>query len=133
MKKWVQASPVSDFDSVDRKMVDLGGNLQIGLFKVSGDFYAISAWCSHQRATMVHGDLDGFELMCPLHGARFDIRNGQALSLPAVQAVNTYKVKVEDGHVLGPALLVAHADLQGVQRGVRLSSELLHLRKSSDV
>ena len=37
---------------------------------------------------MVHGDLDGYELMCPLHGARFDIRNGAALSLPAVRGVD---------------------------------------------
>ena len=99
MKKWVEASPVSDFDQIDRKMVDLGGHNQIGLFKVNGGFYAVNAWCSHQRATMVHGDLDGFELMCPLHGARFDIRSGQALSLPAVQAVATYKVKVDHGKI----------------------------------
>lgn len=99
MKKWVEAAKEADFENTDRTMVDLGGNLQIGLFNVDGSFYAISAWCSHQKATMVHGDLDGYELMCPLHGARFDIRNGSALSLPAVRPVESYKVKVDDGKI----------------------------------
>ena len=96
MKKWVEAGRVSEFSEDDRKLVDLGGNLQIGLFHVDGEFYAISAWCTHQRATMVHGPLEGCELMCPLHGARFDIRTGKALCLPAFEDVPTYKVKVDE-------------------------------------
>ena len=99
MKQWTEAAKESDFEDNDRTMVDLGGNLQIGIFKVNGQYHAISAWCSHQKATMMHGELDGYELMCPLHGARFDIRNGAALSLPAVRGVDSYKVKVEDGTI----------------------------------
>jgi len=95
MRKWVEAAKVSDFAESDRTMVDLGGSLQIGVFRIDDTYYAISAWCSHQKATMMHGDLDGYELMCPLHGARFDIRNGAALSLPAVRGVDSYKVKVD--------------------------------------
>ena len=100
MKKWVEAARVAEFDDLDRKLVDLGGNRQIGLFKVDGEFLAITAWCTHQRAIMVQGPLDGCELMCPLHGARFDLRTGQALSLPAVEAAKTYPVKVQDGTIL---------------------------------
>ena len=96
MKKWVEAARIEEFAESDRKLVDLGGKLQVGMYKVEGKFYAMNAWCTHQRATMVHGCLEGFELMCPLHGARFDIRNGRALSLPAVQDARTYKVKIED-------------------------------------
>jgi nitrite reductase/ring-hydroxylating ferredoxin subunit len=100
MKKWVKAAAQGEFEDSDRKMVDLGGNLQIGLFKVDGAFHAISAWCSHQRATMIHGSLDGYELTCPFHGARFDVRNGRALSLPAVRPVKSYPVKVEGEDIL---------------------------------
>lgn len=99
MKTWVEAADLEEFEETDRTLVDLGGTLQIGLFRVDGVFYAIDAWCSHQRATMVHGPLDGYELMCPLHGACFDLRNGKALTLPAVQGVATYKTKTEDGKV----------------------------------
>jgi nitrite reductase/ring-hydroxylating ferredoxin subunit len=49
---------------------------------------------------MVHGPLDGHELMCPLHGARYDIRNGAALSFPATTNVKTFKTKTEDGKIL---------------------------------
>ena len=100
MKKWIEVASLEEFKDTDRKMVDLGGMNQIGLFKVDDQFYAMSAWCTHQRATMVHGDLDGYELMCPLHGARFDIRDGAATCLPAVQAADTYKVKIEEGKIL---------------------------------
>jgi nitrite reductase/ring-hydroxylating ferredoxin subunit len=100
MADWMEAAEVSEFEQADRKLVDLGGTLQIGLFKVQEKFYAVSAWCSHERATIVHGDLEGFELTCPLHGARFDIRNGRHLALPAVRPIQSYKVKVTDGKVM---------------------------------
>ena len=98
-KKWVKAADLAEFQATDRKLVDLGGKNQIGLFKINGDFLAVSAWSSHQRATMVHGPLDGYELTCPLHGARFDLRTGAALSLPAVRGVKTFPVKVENDEV----------------------------------
>ena len=99
MKQWVKAADKSEFVETDRKLVDLGGNLQIGLFKVADRFHAINAWCSHQRATMVHGDLHEYELTCPIHGARFDIRNGRALCLPAVRPVKAYPVKVDGNEI----------------------------------
>ncbi len=96
MKEWMEAAEVSDFDRTNRKLVDFGGLQQIGLFKVDDEFYAISAYCTHQQVQMVHGYLDGHELMCPLHGARYDIRSGEALALPAMGPVKTFNVKIED-------------------------------------
>lgn len=97
MKKWVEAASVSEFEATDRKLVECDGASPVGLFRVGEEYFAVSPWCTHQRATMMHGDLEGFELVCPLHGARFDIRSGAALSLPAVRGVATYPVKVESG------------------------------------
>ncbi len=97
--EWREAATEEEFAKTDRKLVDFGGEKQIGLFKVDDKYHAISAWCSHQKASMVHGDLEGHELMCPLHGARFDVRTGKNLSLPAVRPVARYPVKVEDGTV----------------------------------
>lgn len=99
MSRWVEAARVEEFDGTDRKLVDLGGGRKIGLFRVDGDFLAVGAWCTHQRAVMVEGPLDGWELMCPLHGARFDLRTGEALCLPAVEPVATYPTRVSDGIV----------------------------------
>ena len=94
-KQWVEAASFEDFENTDRKMVDLGGHTQIGLFKLDDGYFAISAWCSHQKTSLVHGDIEDHQIMCPLHGARFDLKTGRALSLPAVKPVACYPVKVD--------------------------------------
>lgn len=99
MSQWVEVATEEEFQQTDRKMVDLGGTNQVGLFKLDDGYYAISAWCSHQHASMVHGDIEDHELECPLHGARFDLRTGKNLCLPAVRPVRRYDVKVEDRRI----------------------------------
>jgi 3-phenylpropionate/trans-cinnamate dioxygenase ferredoxin subunit len=100
MENWVEVAALDDFKDVDRKLVDLGGDKQIGLFKLPDGFFAVSAWCSHQKSSIVHGDLYDHEIECPLHGARFDLRTGTQLSLPAVRPIARYDVKVEGNKVL---------------------------------
>ena len=96
MSEWTEAATVAEFEATDRKFVDLGGDQQFGLYVVDGQYYASSAWCTHEKTSLVHGDLEGHEIMCPVHGARFDLRNGRHLCLPATRALKTYPVKVED-------------------------------------
>lgn len=100
MGKWVEVANLEEFKGTDRKLVDLGGNELVGLFKLPDGFFAVSAWCSHQRTSLVHGDLEDHEITCPLHGARFDLRTGQHLSLPAVRPIPRYDVKVEGDKIL---------------------------------
>ncbi len=69
--------------------------MEIGLFRVNGTVYAIDNICSHARAPLSDGELDGYEIACPLHGARFDIRSGEAKTAPAFEPVACYDVKVE--------------------------------------
>ena len=66
---------------------------------VGGDFYALADTCTHDRGPLGEGRLRGHLLECPRHGSRFDIRTGQALTLPAYLPVDTYPVRVEDGLV----------------------------------
>lgn len=99
MSKWVEVASVAEFNHTDRKLVDLGGNLQIGVFKCGNDFFAVSAWCSHQKATMFHGEVMDHKLECPLHGAQFCLRTGQHLSLPAVKPIPRYELKIENGKI----------------------------------
>ena len=81
---------------------DLTGTEEpISLFRDDdGSYYALDDTCSHEDASLAEGWIEAGEVECPLHGARFDIRTGKALSLPAVVAVRTYPVKVEDGSLL---------------------------------
>jgi 3-phenylpropionate/trans-cinnamate dioxygenase ferredoxin subunit len=99
MGAWFEVATEAEFDRTDRKLVDLGGALQIGLFKCDDGYFAISAWCSHQKATMIHGEVVDHELECPLHGARFCLRTGRNVALPAVRPVARYDLKVEAGKI----------------------------------
>ena len=75
------------------------GTLFLGIYLVDGGYYAIEDRCSHDDGPLCEGDREGFEIECPRHGARFDLRSGRVLSLPATEDVETYPVHVRDGEV----------------------------------
>lgn len=72
----------------------------VAIFNVEGTLYAIGDTCSHEEAALSEGDIFGDCVECPLHGAEFDIKTGQAKTLPAVGPVPTYAIKVEGDAVL---------------------------------
>jgi 3-phenylpropionate/trans-cinnamate dioxygenase ferredoxin subunit len=78
------------------------GDLIVGVFNAGGEFYAIEDRCTHDDGPLAEGlfDPDTCVVECPRHGARFDVRTGKALSLPAYIPVATYPVRVEDGVVV---------------------------------
>jgi len=67
----------------------------IVIFNVGGKFYAIADVCTHDGGPLEDGEVEGYEVECPRHGARFDIRSGEALSMPAVVGVPCYETRVE--------------------------------------
>ncbi len=71
--------------------------LPIAIFNVSGKYYAIGDVCTHDDGPLADGELDGYQIICPRHGARFDIRDGKALRLPAVTPTPWYPTRVSDG------------------------------------
>ena len=71
------------------------GDRAVAVCNVSGDLYAIEDVCTHDGASFEQGELDGCEIECPRHGARFDVRDGTATELPAVVPVDTFPVRVE--------------------------------------
>ncbi|HET7559389.1 MAG TPA: non-heme iron oxygenase ferredoxin subunit [Limnochordia bacterium] len=93
---------MSDFVVVaKREDVPLGGALrvevaeqEIALFNIDGEIYAIGDICSHARASLSEGDVDGFTVACPKHGSLFDVRTGEALTLPAFRPVPKYEVRI---------------------------------------
>ncbi len=77
------------------------GELAVGVYNIGGEYYAIEDRCSHDDGPLCEGDWEPDEgvVICPRHGANFDIRTGAALTLPAFQPVSTYTVHVVDGQV----------------------------------
>jgi 3-phenylpropionate/trans-cinnamate dioxygenase ferredoxin subunit len=68
---------------------------KIAVCNVDGTFYAIDDVCTHDGGELDQGELDGDQIECPRHGARFDVKTGRALTLPAVVPVKSYPVQVE--------------------------------------
>jgi 3-phenylpropionate/trans-cinnamate dioxygenase ferredoxin subunit len=93
--------PVAELAPGQVKIVRAGA-LSIGVFNANGELYAIEDRCSHDDGPLAEGDWEPEECVaiCPRHGARFDIRTGRALSLPAYLPVETFPVRVEDGLVI---------------------------------
>ena len=71
------------------------GDREIALCNVDGELYAIDNVCTHDDGSLDQGELDGCEVECPRHGARFDVRNGKAVEGPAILPVDTFDVRVE--------------------------------------
>lgn len=78
------------------------GHIEVAVYNLGGEFYAIENRCSHDNGPLAEGELDAQAgvAVCPRHGARIDIRTGRALTLPAVLPVATFPVVVENGRVI---------------------------------
>ena len=87
-----------DIPDGKRMFVEIDG-LPIVVFRIGGELFAIADICSHDDGPLGDGDLEGYEIVCPRHGARFDIRYGKALALPAIVDIMAYPVRVTDGQI----------------------------------
>jgi 3-phenylpropionate/trans-cinnamate dioxygenase ferredoxin subunit len=96
--EFVQIVEASELPRGERILVEVD-DLPIAIFNVDGKYYAIEDVCTHDGGPLGDGEMDGFQIICPRHGARFDIRSGKALTLPAVLDTPWYPTRVVDGWV----------------------------------
>ncbi|MGH7662033.1 MAG: non-heme iron oxygenase ferredoxin subunit [Vulcanimicrobiaceae bacterium] len=80
------------------KRVEVNGQ-SVLLCNVDGEIYAIEDVCTHDGGALDQGELMGERIMCPRHGAFFDVRTGDALTLPAIFPVQTFKVRTEGDEI----------------------------------
>ena len=87
-----------EFPPGDRFIVEIGRHV-IGVFNVDGEIYAIRDVCTHDDGPLADGKIDGCEIECPRHGARFDLRDGSVTAPPAVIPVPVYPVRIEGDEI----------------------------------
>jgi 3-phenylpropionate/trans-cinnamate dioxygenase ferredoxin subunit len=94
LPRLVTVAKTAEIPPGQREVFDVEG-IYIAVFNVGGTYYAIEDVCTHDDGPLAEGDLHGYEIECPRHGARFDIRTGTVLSMPAVLDVSWFPVRVE--------------------------------------
>ncbi len=98
MSDFVRVCKVGDVADPGKQIFDLGERY-IVLFHVEGQFYALDDLCTHDGGPLGEGTLEGLTIACPRHGAKFDIRDGRVLCMPATSGTPRTKVKVEGDEV----------------------------------
>jgi 3-phenylpropionate/trans-cinnamate dioxygenase ferredoxin subunit len=94
--EFVDVGKADELPSGERIFVEAGG-LQIVIFNIGGQLYAIGDVCSHDDGPVGEGELDNLAITCPRHGAQFDVRNGRVLQMPAAVDIPAYPVRVVQG------------------------------------
>jgi glycine betaine catabolism B len=95
----IKIGETKDIQPSQMKAVDVNGE-RICVANVEGKYYAIGNVCTHMGGPLAEGKLEGFEVECPWHGSKFDIRTGKVVRPPAMREEPSYEVKVEDNNVL---------------------------------
>lgn len=98
MSEWKDVKKQSEFKDGSRVIIKYG-RFDIIVFNVEGSFYAIEDVCTHDGGILSEGDLDGCEIICPRHGAQFDIRTGKVTVSPAEEDIKSYPTRIFNGMV----------------------------------
>lgn len=96
MSDWVDVGRADEIASGEHRLVDADGT-QIAVFNLDGEFFAIEDVCTHDGGELLSGRVDGDQVICPRHGARFCIRTGAALTAPAYEPTPKFPVRIENG------------------------------------
>jgi metal-sulfur cluster biosynthetic enzyme/nitrite reductase/ring-hydroxylating ferredoxin subunit len=98
MHEFERVIDVSEVPDPGKTLVEVEGDM-IALFHVGGEWFALDDVCTHDGGPLADGALRDHTIACPRHGAKFDIRSGAALTMPAVRPTRSHEVKLEDGGV----------------------------------
>jgi 3-phenylpropionate/trans-cinnamate dioxygenase ferredoxin subunit len=98
MSGWVTVARRDELAVGQWRTADVDGT-QIVVFNVDGEYHALEDVCTHDGGQLTGGHVEGAEIVCPRHGARFCIRTGKALSAPAYEPTAKFPVRIEDDNV----------------------------------
>jgi 3-phenylpropionate/trans-cinnamate dioxygenase ferredoxin component len=98
MSEWINVTEQTTLADGEHTVVEVDGT-EVAIFKIDGQFYAIEDICSHDGAELASGKLDGDEIICPRHGARFCVKTGAVKSPPAYEDIACFQVRIENGQI----------------------------------
>lgn len=98
MADWIDVIADGALANGERMVVDIDGS-DVAVFKLDRQYYAIEDVCTHDGGEIASGELDGDEIICPRHGARFCVKTGQVKCAPAYEDLRCYTLRVLDGRL----------------------------------
>lgn len=98
MSDFVRVCNVDDIPDPGKDVFEIGDRF-VMVAHLDGEWYALDDTCTHDGGPLGEGHFDGYCIVCPRHGAKFDLATGAAMSMPAVTATTKHDVKVEGGGV----------------------------------
>ena len=98
MGEWVTVARAEGLAPGERRFIAVD-DAQIAVFNLDGQYYAIEDVCTHDGGQLTGGTVEGDQIVCPRHGARFCIRTGSALSAPAYEPTRTFPLRIENGEI----------------------------------
>lgn len=99
MSEFVKVASASDVPDPGKTTIEIDERLVV-LIHAGGAWYCIDDICTHDGGPLGEGPLEGEAIVCPRHGAKFDIRTGEALTMPATEPTVVHEVKVDGDDVL---------------------------------
>jgi 3-phenylpropionate/trans-cinnamate dioxygenase ferredoxin subunit len=98
MSDWVYVADEGEIEPGNCRVIDVDGT-RVAVFFIDGDYYAIEDVCTHDGGDLASGCIEGDQIICPRHGARFCVKTGEAISPPAYEPTAVLPVRVETGKV----------------------------------
>jgi 3-phenylpropionate/trans-cinnamate dioxygenase ferredoxin subunit len=96
--EYVEIAPASELPNGERLFVEIADRPLV-IFNIAGQLFAIGDVCTHDEGPLGDGLIEGFNIVCPRHGAEFDIRTGKVMQMPAVVDIPAYPVRVVEGMI----------------------------------
>lgn len=98
MSDWVDVAGADELPPGAHRVVEVDGAM-VAVFNLDGAYHAIEDVCTHDGGTLTGGAVEGTQIVCPRHGARFSIETGEVLAPPAYEPVDTFPVRVHAGRI----------------------------------
>ncbi|GAC1310046.1 MAG: bifunctional 3-phenylpropionate/cinnamic acid dioxygenase ferredoxin subunit [Steroidobacteraceae bacterium] len=96
--KWIDAGPTAALIEGHALSIRVGRSM-VAVVRSGGEYFAVEDLCTHDGAELTGGEIDGAQIACPRHGARFCLRTGAALTPPAYEPIRVYGTKLADGRL----------------------------------
>lgn len=95
---WIDAGPIAGLGDGETRSLAMGRRM-VAVARSGEEYFAFEDVCTHDGAELTGGAIEGSEIICPRHGARFCMRTGEALTPPAYEPVRVFATKIDDGRL----------------------------------